>query len=69
MGAQHGLVSFPLLQQDKVTTITNCTKPRNFFPLQVELGDGAQEADVHSGWKLPAPSASSIPLVQSGSLP
>lgn len=68
MGAQHGLVSFPLLQQVKVTTSTNCTKPRNFFPLQVELGDGPEEAAVHSGWKLPAPSASSLHLVGSGSL-
>lgn len=32
----------------KVTTITNCNKPRNFFPQQVELGDGLEEVEVHS---------------------
>lgn len=52
----------------RVTTITNCAKPRNFFPQQVELGDGQKEVQVHSDWKPPELPASSLHLVGPGSL-
>lgn len=42
---------FLLLEQDKVTTVTNHTKPRGFFPLQAEVGAGPTggRRTLHSG--------------------
>ena len=56
-------VAFLLFEQDKVTTVTNHTKPRGFFPLQVEVGAGPQE---NPALRLPAPSTLPAPFTRSG---